>query len=390
MRIIFVCGGIEPGRDGVGDYIRRLSGELSHLGHTVGAVAINDTGIDTTSEEQQGMEAAPFVVLRLPRSLIQRERAAQAARWIGKFQPDWISLQFVCFGFHPKGFVSGWTTFFSELCSAYRVHWMFHELWVRSEKGLPWHYGPWGWLQRRQMLKLHRRLSPLATHTSNEFYAKRLKASAINAEILPLFGNIPISRDREWWPEIERVAAVLQSSRADRLVLGVFGTIHWSWLLENWFTRVLQWAQANGCTVAMLGIGRLSETSRKMWEKLKTQYSGQAGFHHFGEQSPARVSQYLSFLDYGVATGQASMAGKSGTIAAMLEHGKEVLVPCWDLPTDGSSPIAGVSTKRRFGMASLMIDSEMAKFGVENIANRLMNTLEAIKADLISPLANRV
>jgi hypothetical protein len=390
MRIIFICSGIEPGHDGVGDYIRRLAGELSHLGHMVGAVATNDAGIDATGEEQQGTEEAPFAVLRLPRSLASRERIAQTVRWIGEFQPDWISLQFVCFGFDPKGLVSSWIPFFSELCGAYRVHWMFHELWVRNEKGLPWYYGPWGWLQRRQMLKLHRRLSPLVTHTSNKCYARMLKERAINAEILPLSGNIPISREREWWPEIERVTGILPPSRADWLVFGIFGTIHWQWLSEDWFVGILRWALENRRVVAMLGIGRLSESSGKLWEKLKAQYSDEAGFHHFGEQSPARISQYLSFLDYGVATGRASMAGKSGTIAAMLEHGKEVLVPCWDLPTDGCSPIVGVSTKNRFGMDSLMIDSEMAKFGVENIAGRLMNTLEAIKAGRISPLSNQI
>lgn len=390
MRIVFVCTGLEPGRDGVGDYTRRLAGELSRLGHQVAAIAINDVAVDASREEQQGTEDAPFAALRFPRSLARRERIAQAARWIGEFQPDWISLQFVGFGLHPKGFVSAWIPLLKKLCGAYRVHLMFHELWVRRENGLPWHYGPWGWLQRRQMLKLHRRLSPLVTHTSNECYTRILKERAINAEILPLFGNIPISREREWWPEIERITGILPPSRADWLVLGVFGTIHWSWLLENWFTGVLQWAQANRRTVALLGIGRLSESSEKLWEKLKAQYSGEARFHYFGEQSPARVSQYLSFLDYGIATGRASMAGKSGTIAAMLEHGKEVLVSCWDLPTDGCSPIAGVSTKNRFGMASLIIDSAMAKFGVKNIAGQLLTELETANTDHISPLANRV
>ena len=28
MNLLFICGSLEPGKDGVGDYIRRLSSEL--------------------------------------------------------------------------------------------------------------------------------------------------------------------------------------------------------------------------------------------------------------------------------------------------------------------------------------------------------------------------
>jgi hypothetical protein len=389
MRIGFICSGLEPGQNGVGDYVCRLASEMIRHGHTVAAIALNDAGLNGILAEETKTDPGNLPILHLSRAMALSDRLVRASCWLTALQPDWVSLQFVSFGFDPKGLVSSWIPFLSELCGAHRMHWMFHELWVEREKGLPWHYGLWGWLQRRQMLKLHRRLSPLVTHTTNECYARMLKDRDINAEILPLFGNIPISRDREWWPEIERVTEILPANRADWLVLGIFGTIHWQWLLENWFTGLLQRAQANRRAVAMFGIGRLSLSSGKLWEKLTMQYAGEARFHHFGEQSPARISQYLSFLDYGVATGRASMTGKSGTIAAMLEHGKEVLVPCWDLPTDGRSPIAGVRTKSRFGMASLMIDSETAKLGLANVAGRLMTALETTRGGRILPLANQ-
>ena len=35
MKIAFLCGSLEPWRDGVGDYTRRLAGDLQACGHQV-------------------------------------------------------------------------------------------------------------------------------------------------------------------------------------------------------------------------------------------------------------------------------------------------------------------------------------------------------------------
>jgi hypothetical protein len=53
MKIIFLCGSLEPGCDGVGDYTRRLAGELIKQGHHIAAVALNDQYLQ---EEFTGMQ----------------------------------------------------------------------------------------------------------------------------------------------------------------------------------------------------------------------------------------------------------------------------------------------------------------------------------------------
>jgi len=378
MRFIFICSGLEPGRDGVGDYIRRLAGELSRREHTVGAVAINDAVVDARCEEKQATESAPLVALRFPRSLPRHERIAQAARWIGEFKPDWVSLQFVCFGLQTKGLVSGWTPLFNKLCHTYRVHWMFHELWVG---GPQWHNKLLGRLQKRGILAMYRTLEPVVTHTSNEPYARMLRRCGIQAEILPLHGNIPIATESDWRSQLNQALGISDDQRAGWLILGIFGTIQIELRTSDWFARVLDWAVANSRRVALLGIGRITSPGNILWAKLINQYADQASFYHFGEQPPAHISQYLSFIDYGIATGFASISGKSGTIAAMLEHGKEVLVPCWDLPADSDSPARGSFVHRRFGIRSLVRDSEI-KFGVEDVAHQLTMALEAAKKSI--------
>ena len=43
MKIAFLCGSLEPGFDGVGDYVRMLASEVIVQGHQAVIVAINDT-----------------------------------------------------------------------------------------------------------------------------------------------------------------------------------------------------------------------------------------------------------------------------------------------------------------------------------------------------------
>ena len=46
MKIAFICGSIEPGRDGVGDYTRRLAIELIKNSYEVAVIALHETIID--------------------------------------------------------------------------------------------------------------------------------------------------------------------------------------------------------------------------------------------------------------------------------------------------------------------------------------------------------
>mgnify|MGYP003474349261 CR=1 FL=1 len=42
MKILFICGSLEPGKDGVGDYTRRFCGELLKMNYEVQILSIND------------------------------------------------------------------------------------------------------------------------------------------------------------------------------------------------------------------------------------------------------------------------------------------------------------------------------------------------------------
>lgn len=107
MRLAFICSSLEPGRDGVGDYTRRLAGELVRQGHPSIAVALNDPHISKTVFELQEIEGVSISVLRLPIVMPWSKRVIEARNWLEAFNPDWISLQFVPFGFHRRGLCFG-------------------------------------------------------------------------------------------------------------------------------------------------------------------------------------------------------------------------------------------------------------------------------------------
>jgi hypothetical protein len=48
--------------------------------------------------------------------------------------------------------------------------------------------------------------------------------------------------------------------------------------------------------------------------------------HHFQEQTDERISEFLHSIDAGLSTMDRTLLGKSGTAAAMREHGIPVLV----------------------------------------------------------------
>jgi hypothetical protein len=105
MKIAFLCSSLEPGRDGVGDYTRTLAGELVRLGHQVFLIALNDRWITGEKAEEQ----ARLQTLRFGPNLSIAGRVTIARQALDQFAPDWVSLQYVCYGFHPKGLPWRWS-----------------------------------------------------------------------------------------------------------------------------------------------------------------------------------------------------------------------------------------------------------------------------------------
>ena len=101
--VLFICGSLEPGKNGVGDYTRSLVGSLETLGVKGNIIATHDTDVTEIIEEEQCSEGVSVPVLRIPRDTTKEARTASIVSALRQIGPDWVSVQFVPYSFHRKG-----------------------------------------------------------------------------------------------------------------------------------------------------------------------------------------------------------------------------------------------------------------------------------------------
>ena len=333
MRIAFLCGSQEGGRDGVGDYTSGLAAELQQHGHEVIVIGLRDKFVPAAS-----LAGTSVQVLRLPATLPWPECIRLARQQLDSFQPEWVSLQFVGYTFHPKGLIHGLAGKLAPLLTGRKLHIMFHEIWLCREMGWGWKQCAIGALQRLFIQRFVRAVKPAVMHTSNSTYAALLNRNGIPVTELSLFGNVPVLPEPSpTWLEAQLQAALGAGYRRDAVWLfGFFGALHPQWPPEPLLTHLHRAAQAAGKKPVLLSIGRTGPAGADLWNRLTHEYAERFAFVGLGEQPPEHISEYLSFLDAGLATTPRSLSGKSGTVTSMLEHGLPVIVNREDAPGIGA------------------------------------------------------
>ena len=333
MRILFLCGSLEPGRDGVGDYTRSLAGECARRGHACAIIALHDPGIT----RETGGSAGPVRLVRLPAGEAWAGRLGRAVDVLRDFAPDWVSWQFVAYGFHPRGVVPAALWRGAADLRGPRCHVMLHELWIGLEDGSGWRARASGWPQRRGVLRLLARLRPDRLQTSNPSYQEALARAGFAAGVLGLFGNVPVpagpaasnGKFARWLPAPAGPAA------GSPLVAVTFGTLHPQWRPVATVEWLLATSRRLGRPPALIVIGRAGSHAAAILEPFR-QRGVPTGLT--GELDAAAVSQLLCAADFGIAPHPWALIGKSGAAAAMLEHGLPVLVPRDDWRLRGAPP----------------------------------------------------
>jgi hypothetical protein len=328
VRFLFITSSLEPGRDGVGDYTRRLAGELIRQGHPSVIVGLNDSHVSETLFCSQEMEGALISVLRLPSVLPWSKRILEARNWLEVFNPDWVSLQFVPFGFHRKGLCFGLGRSLAALNTKASWHVMFHELWLGLGETSPVKHRIWGALQRMAILDLMNRLRPQIVHTQAEPYQKVLNRENIKASILPLFGNIPPVKGDGWGDLLEPLVNKAVGKHQDRTefyLAGVLGGVHPEWNAEQTVNTLLPLVKRFQKRLVLVFHGKNNLTP-EMINELKLTLQNRADVVITGEKTGFDISKILQTLDLGLATSPRQLIRKSGSTAAMLEHGLPVLV----------------------------------------------------------------
>jgi len=328
MKTAFLCGSLEPGRDGVGDYTRRLAGELIRRGHPSVAVALNDPHIAETGFGSQEIEGTSVSVLRLPGAVPWGKRMIESRNWAGGFNPDWLSLQFVPFGFHRKGLYFGLGRNLARINAKASWHVMFHELWLGLGEKSRVKHRVWGALQRLIVMDLMSRLRPRIVHTQAETYRVVLKREKIAASILPLFSNIPYMEGDAWDGLLEPLVAAVVGRHPDRTELylaGVLGMVAPEWNAERAVATLLPLVQRFHKRLVLVFFGK-SNMNLVAVNELRLTLRNRADVVAAGERTSSEMSKILQTLDIGIATTPRQVIQKSGSAAAMLEHGLTLLV----------------------------------------------------------------
>lgn len=333
MKILFLNGNLAPGADGVGDYVQRLAEACARSGHHTTLCSIADS--TNTIVESAAADATP--TLRLPARLPWAERVARLQELVKAFNPDWVSLQYVPYSFESRGFPWGLANRLRAALGASRIHVMYHEIWVGFWREADWKTRLWGRLQRRLLMRQHRILQPRIAHTSNLRFQTMLGAVGVPAGVLPIFSNIPRSVPTGWMTaELERLG-ILPSQRRQWILLGVFGSVHPQFARDDWFGELTALAARHGRQTALLGIGKTQPADRERLAAVARRAGSTVRHHHFGAQSAPMISEFLQEVDVGVATVEASLLGKSGSVAAWCDHQRPILVPRLDDETDQTS-----------------------------------------------------
>jgi glycosyltransferase involved in cell wall biosynthesis len=327
MRILFLCGCLEPGKDGVGDYTRSLAAECERLGHQSLLVGLNDSWFETVDAAMPPSlrGALGAGVQRFGIGLPWKSRLNAVRILKEEFEPDLVSLQFVPYSFHPLGLNFDLPGILSKMVGQTVAQIMFHEIWI----GEPSSAGPKtriiGLLQRKIILSALKRVNCGAVHTSNRAYCEILRRNGLTAKYLQLFGSVAP-------PEKVRNESTQEIANDGVIRLGMFGSIHPEWnadrMLEQFFElkRPIRLTHVGG-----IGPG---ET---VWRDLVSHFGNRIELIRIGRRSAGEIAQFFAGIDFGVATTPLALIGKSASVAAMLEHGLPVIVTRDDIHFRGIS-----------------------------------------------------
>jgi hypothetical protein len=314
----------------VGDYTRRLAAELNYRGHACSLMALADPYVEKAAAFDFSDGSGAGLGLRLPATDSWRERVRRARSFCEQVAPDWVSWQIVLYGFDPRGLSFGLGGRLKEISGGRKSQVMFHEIWIGEGEQSPFKHKIVGKLQRLIVKDLLLKLRPLVVHTHTPLYQHLLGDLGVRAIILPLFGNIPPATvpDPEWLNEkARRNGFKLETEDRDAWwIFVIFGSIHPEWDADEFWRSASSAAQRAGKKGVLVSIGWPGSAGEQKLRDLQSHEDDSWRFLNLGPQPVGEISRGLLAADFGVSSVPPENVFKSGTTAAMLEHGLPVIV----------------------------------------------------------------
>jgi len=303
---------------------------LAANGVEVAAIALNENDAAVYKTEPESQDGASIKILRCSATMPWIERIRLARMFADDFRPDWMSLHFVCYGFHPRGLVAGLAKHLKPLLHGYRVEIMLHELWVMWQMDCRLRDRLTGILQRILVLKLLRAVEPDVLHTHVTAYQAELISAGMRPKYLPLAGAISVQdRDaRNWlgaWFEKRGFFGVFES-REHFWLFGLFGTIYSGWDAGALIQRIIDVAARVGRRPIFLSFGGAGARGLQLWHALGAAFPQEAILRLEEKLDEEKVSQCLNSMDFGLTSYSPDFFEKSSAGISMIEHGLPVII----------------------------------------------------------------
>ena len=323
MKIVFLCGCLESGRDGVGDYTKRLSTELIRRGHQISAIALNDPYVKDLQKEVESSDGLTLPVCRIPELVTKEQRYKIAKRWIDQQKPELLSLQFVPFSFNSKGLPFYLASTLKELGNGRAWHIMFHELWVGSENRLKLKLIVLGILQKVLIKKLIVALNPSVIHSQLPINKIRLEKLGWNIKHLPIFSNIEVSHT----DQIDPSNGIFR--------IGLFSQVEMTTSIIRFLEMIRKELIQNCMRIEILLISGAEERMANLKKIIEDLEGFNNSVHCTGFLKERELSHVLQTCSLGITSVPRHALGKSGSVAAFLAHGVPVAAPNVHLTKNG-------------------------------------------------------
>lgn|SRR5690554_4445501 len=362
-KILFICGSLEPGRDGVGDYAREVAGAINSRGIEARIISIKDRSVAGVLKEKQWSGEQDISVLRLSESLPFKIRKNEYEKFVSEFNPQWISLQYVPYAFSSKGIPLQLYRFL-KIKTGVKWHFMIHESYIGNNGKLKRSI-----VRRLQILTLNtlvKNFNPLVIHTTIPSYQSLLRDIGIESEILGLFGNIPITEN-------------FSNDNNDEIFRGVyFGAPPKEENFEFFINGINQYLHKRDDSMELVLCGQSGKLGKVFATALRAGIKSQRfDLIEKGRMAADDLSNLFLKMDFGIARISPHLLGKSGSAIAMLEHG----LPLW-IPLAKSQDEIHESFDFRldqcfFDLSELQLSKQSFQPGsrIEDIVNSFINGL---------------
>jgi hypothetical protein len=318
-RILFISGSLEPTRDGVGDYTRTLASSCCKIGCESFTMSLREVYLNRPIQEVQ----CGIRTLRLPDAINNIYYQKKALAWAKEIKPDWISLQFVCYSFHPKGLCWKMIPFVNALRKIAPLHIMAHELWIGPHAEAPFKEKLIGFAQRQLVTRIYKKAECI--HTQCAPYQYLLQQQGIEAKLLPIFSNLKIAQGhgREWLLNFIKERFSIKNIE-NSLFFGFFGSLYRGFPSDTLHDQLAALATASSSPIIALSFGHLG-ASAATWENFSKHSQRRVKTIKMPILNDEELSLGLQGLNAGLITTPLSLLEKSGSAATFYSHGIPII-----------------------------------------------------------------